>query len=114
MVKIKNTQGEWITVMKLKNLPCNASDVCVQDQHVSSDHILQELQSLEILSPSQEQSTSLSTPITKFELESALFQINPHKALGNDGLPVLFYQQILAYSQERYMQNAHLLPFLLC
>lgn len=58
------------------------SKISVQSNLYDEQHIL-----------SIEQNTSLELPFSLDEIKDVVFQSNPNKAPGPDGLPFLFYQQ---------------------
>ena len=57
------------------------------------DDILHEFQGLPIPILSEHHLWSLNLGILDSEIEEAVFQMGPHKALGPDGIPVCFFQQ---------------------
>lgn len=54
--------------------------------------IVQDLQSLPILSLSDQHRSLLNAPITPAEIEHIVFQLGSHKAPRPDGLPAFFFQ----------------------
>ena len=69
--------------------------------------LLEELATLHIPKIDQHQQSYLDSPITDVEIEKAVYQLGPYKALGPDGIPTFFYEEYWSIVKQDTLNSVH-------
>ena len=95
ILHIKDREGDLTDkIDEIEDILVNHFKFSYEDPNSNSvDSILHELQSLHILELSTQRCYDLNRPITSIEIDDVVFQLEPHKAPGLDGIPTFFFQE---------------------
>ena len=69
--------------------------------------LMKELETLPIPKIDTQQQSHLDSPLFDAEIEMAVYQLGPHKALGPDGIPAFFYQKYWDIVRQDILNSVH-------